>query len=344
MSGRQQLAGRAGAVVRRCRDRPRGGRISAGGGAFTCTRAQALADDLGARSAGTYFDAARGAMVVTVTDQRRRRAGPRRRRCRAHRRAQRRRARARHRRARRPPTSRAPPGRRPIRTRWSSRSTTPSTAPSSPRSRPSSPRGDAARVERIAGTLQPLHLRRPRHLRRRLPLLARLQRPQRQHRLLPDRRPLHNIGATWYANSRTTTVLGTGSAPASRATTTASSRYTRTPSRTGNVYLYNGSCQDITAPRNATVGQSVKRSGSTTGLRSGTVTGLNATVNYAAGHRHGPDPHQRLRRARRQRRLALRRHRRARPDLRRQRQLLLRWHDVLPAGHRGAQRLRGSVY
>ena len=41
--------------------------------------------------------------------------------------------------------------------------------------------------------------------------------------------------------------------------------------------------QDITSAANASVGQSVQRSGSTTGLRSGTVTGLNATVNYGNG-------------------------------------------------------------
>jgi hypothetical protein len=50
----------------------------------------------------------------------------------------------------------------------------------------------------------------------------------------------------------------------------------------GRVYLYNGQYQDITNAGNASVGQSVQRSGSTTGLHGGTVTGLNATVNYGA--------------------------------------------------------------
>ncbi|MEU7136141.1 S1 family peptidase [Streptomyces sp. NPDC046261] len=49
------------------------------------------------------------------------------------------------------------------------------------------------------------------------------------------------------------------------------------------VNLYNGSSQRITGAGNATVGQSVQRSGSTTGLKSGKVTGLNATVNYGNG-------------------------------------------------------------
>ncbi|OCC12497.1 S1 family peptidase [Streptomyces sp. PTY087I2] len=50
----------------------------------------------------------------------------------------------------------------------------------------------------------------------------------------------------------------------------------------GRVYLYNGSYQEIDGAADATVGQSVQRSGSTTGLHGGTVTGLNATVNYGA--------------------------------------------------------------
>ena len=50
----------------------------------------------------------------------------------------------------------------------------------------------------------------------------------------------------------------------------------------GRVHLYGG-YQDITSAGNASVGQSVQRSGSTTGLHGGSVTGLNATVNYGGG-------------------------------------------------------------
>ncbi|MFB7032505.1 S1 family peptidase, partial [Streptomyces sp. NPDC056295] len=60
-------------------------------------------------------------------------------------------------------------------------------------------------------------------------------------------------------------------------------RHSNASAADGRVYLYNGSYRDITAAGNAYVGQSVQRSGSTTGLRSGTVTGLNATVNYGNG-------------------------------------------------------------
>ena len=51
----------------------------------------------------------------------------------------------------------------------------------------------------------------------------------------------------------------------------------------GSVYLYNGHSQDITTAMNPGVGQYVYRSGSTSGLHSGRVTGLNATVNYGDG-------------------------------------------------------------
>jgi streptogrisin D len=51
----------------------------------------------------------------------------------------------------------------------------------------------------------------------------------------------------------------------------------------GAIDLYNGSTQDITRAGNAFVGQAVRRSGSTTHVRSGTVLALNATVRYAEG-------------------------------------------------------------
>ncbi|MFI0371866.1 S1 family peptidase [Actinomadura sp. 1N219] len=51
----------------------------------------------------------------------------------------------------------------------------------------------------------------------------------------------------------------------------------------GAVNLYNGQSQDITEAGEAVVGQDVTRSGSTTGLREGTVTATNATVNYPEG-------------------------------------------------------------
>ncbi|KIF70546.1 streptogrisin [Streptomyces sp. AcH 505] len=49
------------------------------------------------------------------------------------------------------------------------------------------------------------------------------------------------------------------------------------------VNLYDGSAQPISGAAEATVGQSVTRSGSTTQVHSGTVLGLDATVNYGNG-------------------------------------------------------------
>ncbi|MEU7107122.1 S1 family peptidase [Streptomyces sp. NPDC046215] len=61
-------------------------------------------------------------------------------------------------------------------------------------------------------------------------------------------------------------------------------KYTNTSlAHPSEVNLYNGSSQKITAAADPTVGQSVQRSGSTTGLKSGKVTALNATVNYGNG-------------------------------------------------------------
>ncbi|NUT38563.1 MAG: S1 family peptidase [Thermoactinospora sp.] len=93
-----------------------------------------------------------------------------------------------------------------------------------------------------------------------------------------------NIGSTWYANSSRTTVLGTRAGSSFPGNDYGIVRYTNTSiAKPGSVNLYNGSSRDITGAGNAYVGQSVQRSGSTTGLRSGTVTALNATVNYAQG-------------------------------------------------------------
>ncbi|WP_223769847.1 S1 family peptidase [Streptomyces huiliensis] len=60
-------------------------------------------------------------------------------------------------------------------------------------------------------------------------------------------------------------------------------QYTANIAHPSAVNLYNGGQQTITAAAEATVGQRVQRSGSTTRLHGGQVTGLNATVNYAEG-------------------------------------------------------------
>ncbi|QIP88011.1 S1 family peptidase [Streptomyces sp. Tu 2975] len=92
-----------------------------------------------------------------------------------------------------------------------------------------------------------------------------------------------NIGSTWYTNSANTTVLGTRAGSSFPNNDYGIIRHSNASAADGRVYLYNGSYRDITGAGNAYVGQNVQRSGSTTGLRSGRVTGLNATVNYGNG-------------------------------------------------------------
>ncbi|MFI0352632.1 S1 family peptidase [Actinomadura sp. 9N407] len=92
-----------------------------------------------------------------------------------------------------------------------------------------------------------------------------------------------NIGSTWYANSSGSTVLGTRAGSSFPGNDYGIVRYTNTTiSKPGDVYLYAGS-QDITTARNAVVGETARRSGSTTGVRSGSVTALNQTVRYPQG-------------------------------------------------------------
>ncbi|KOU03975.1 streptogrisin [Streptomyces sp. NRRL F-2295] len=84
---------------------------------------------------------------------------------------------------------------------------------------------------------------------------------------------------TWWANSARTTVLGTTSGSSFPNNDYGIVRYTNTTiPKDGTV-----GGQDITSAANATVGMAVTRRGSTTGTHSGSVTALNATVNYGGG-------------------------------------------------------------
>jgi len=93
-----------------------------------------------------------------------------------------------------------------------------------------------------------------------------------------------NIASTWYANSAHTTVLGTTAGSSFPSSDYAIVKYTN-PSipHPGAVDLCNGSSQDITSVGTAYVGESVKRASCRTGVHSGTVLAVNATVNYAEG-------------------------------------------------------------
>ncbi|MEU9862343.1 S1 family peptidase [Streptomyces sp. NPDC047971] len=84
---------------------------------------------------------------------------------------------------------------------------------------------------------------------------------------------------TWYSNSGRTTVLGSTSGSSFPTNDYGIVRYTNSSvTKSGTV-----GGVDITSAANATVGMSVTRRGSTTGTHSGSVTGLNATVNYGGG-------------------------------------------------------------
>lgn len=60
-------------------------------------------------------------------------------------------------------------------------------------------------------------------------------------------------------------------------------KYTAEVDHPSEVNLYNGSAQAISGAAEATVGMAVTRSGSTTQVHDGKVTGLDATVNYGNG-------------------------------------------------------------
>ncbi|MEV4685549.1 S1 family peptidase [Streptomyces kurssanovii] len=84
---------------------------------------------------------------------------------------------------------------------------------------------------------------------------------------------------TWYTNSSRTTSIGPTAGSSFPGNDYGIVRYSNTSlSHPGTV-----GGTDITSAANATVGMSVTRRGSTTGTHSGTVTGLNATVNYGGG-------------------------------------------------------------
>ncbi|MFF4157656.1 S1 family peptidase [Streptomyces sp. NPDC001678] len=88
----------------------------------------------------------------------------------------------------------------------------------------------------------------------------------------------------YYTNSSHTTSIGPTTGTSFPGNDYGIVQYTNgTIPHPSEVDLYNGGSQRITTAGNATVGQRVQRSGSTTGVHGGTVTGLNATVNYGNG-------------------------------------------------------------
>ena len=93
-----------------------------------------------------------------------------------------------------------------------------------------------------------------------------------------------NLAGTWYSNVRHTTKLGNRVGSSFPGNDYALIKYTSSKiSKAGSVMLYNGRTQDIRTAGKPMVGETVKRSGSTTHVHGGHITGLNATVNYLEG-------------------------------------------------------------
>ena len=92
-----------------------------------------------------------------------------------------------------------------------------------------------------------------------------------------------NAASTWFSNSSHTQQIGTTTGSSFPGNDYAIVRYTGSVSHPGMVDLYNGTTQDITHAANAFVGETVRRSGSTSHVHSGRVTAVNATVHYPQG-------------------------------------------------------------
>ncbi|GAA0598264.1 S1 family peptidase [Actinomadura livida] len=89
------------------------------------------------------------------------------------------------------------------------------------------------------------------------------------------------VGGTWTDASGT--VLGTNDGSSFPGNDYGIVKYSSTPEDTQGGVRAAGGFHDITDAGTPTVGQTVTRSGSTTGVHSGQVTALNQTVNYAEG-------------------------------------------------------------
>lgn len=95
-----------------------------------------------------------------------------------------------------------------------------------------------------------------------------------------------NASATW-SDSQGGSQAGSTETSSFPGTDYALVAYTGSVDHPSAVDLYNGSLQTISRAADATVGENVQRSGSTTQVHGGQVTGLNATVNYAEGTVNG---------------------------------------------------------
>ncbi|WP_405095184.1 S1 family peptidase [Micromonospora sp. NBC_01412] len=92
-----------------------------------------------------------------------------------------------------------------------------------------------------------------------------------------------STATTWYADSGSSTVLGSRTGTSFPGNDYGIVRYTSsTIPHPSAVYTYPGTLT-ITGTATPVIGMAVCRSGSTTGVRCGTITALNVTVNYSEG-------------------------------------------------------------
>ena len=91
------------------------------------------------------------------------------------------------------------------------------------------------------------------------------------------------VASNWYTNSGQTTLIGPTIVSSFPGNDYGIVRYDNSAiAHPGSVYTYSGS-QTISSVGTAYVGESVSRSGSTTGVHTGTVTAVNASVTYSEG-------------------------------------------------------------
>jgi streptogrisin D len=96
-----------------------------------------------------------------------------------------------------------------------------------------------------------------------------------------------NVVSTWYSDQGESDELATTGKSVFPGNDYSIATYTGSASHPSEVDLYNGSTQAISGAGDATVGESVKRSGSTTGVHGGTVTATDASVTYEEGTVNG---------------------------------------------------------
>jgi streptogrisin D len=95
-----------------------------------------------------------------------------------------------------------------------------------------------------------------------------------------------NVVSTWYSDQGESDQIATTQASTFPGHDYSLALYTGSASHPSEVDLYGGS-QPISGAGNASVGESVQRSGSTTQVHGGTVTGTNASVTYEEGTVNG---------------------------------------------------------